>query len=198
MTLIYNMKFKKSVFINIKNFFLLSILFFLFLSCETISPKYQWYTPKEVIENQDRLEPGDILILSKRNTLRSMWGHSAVLNEDKKIVEFPSYSNGYSESPLFAWQNVNRKVAIFRLKGIDDNFKNALFKEIDSTVTKPYGLTFDKNFDKRLYCSQFVYLVFKNAGINVGKDINLDSDGGGWVMPFDIMDSPLLENITLY
>ena len=72
MTLIYNMKFKKSVFINIKNFFLLSILFFLFLSCETISPKYRWYTPKEVIENQDRLEPGDILILSKRNTLRSM------------------------------------------------------------------------------------------------------------------------------
>ncbi len=198
MTLIYNTKFKNLISENIKKFFLFFILFSLFISCQTIDPKYTWYSSKEIIENQDKLEPGDILILSKRNTLRSMWGHSAVLNEHKKIIEFPSYSNGYSESPIFAWQNIDRKIAVFRLKNIDDNFKNALFKEIDKTVTKPYGLTFDKNFDKRLYCSQFVYLIFKNAGISVSRDIDLDSDGGGWVMPFDIMNSPLLENITFY
>ena len=38
----------------------------------------------------------------------------------------------------------------------------------------------------------------KKAGEKVGREINLDSNGGGWVMPFDIMDSPLLENISLY
>jgi len=79
-----------------------------------------------------------------------MWGHAAVLNEHKKIIEFPTYSAGYSESPIYAWENINRKVAIFRLKGIDDKFKSALFKEIDETITKPYGLTFTKDFDKRL------------------------------------------------
>ena len=168
------------------------------LLCKSKSEKYVWYTPREVIANVDMLEPGDILILSKRPTLRSMWGHAAVLNEHKKIVEFPSYSAGYSESPLYAWQNINRKIAIFRLKGINDKFKSELFKEINDTVTKPYGLTFHKNFDKRLYCSQFIYLVFKKAGERVGRDIDLDSNGGGWVMPFDIMDSPLLENIKLY
>ena len=126
-----------------------------------------------------------------------MWGHSSVLNKEKNIVEFPSYSIGYSESPIFTLQTSDRKIAIFRLKDIDDNFKKALFEEIDKTVTKPYGLTFDKNFDKRLYCSQFVYLVFKKAGITVNREIDLDSDGGLWVMPFDIMDSPLLENISL-
>ena len=127
-----------------------------------------------------------------------MWGHAAVLNEHKKIIEFPTYSAGYSESPIYAWENINRKVAIFRLKGIDDKFKSALFKEIDETITKPYGLTFTKDFDKRLYCSQFVYLVFKKAGKRVGREVDLDSNGGGWVMPFDIMNSPLLENISIY
>jgi len=146
---------------------------------------------------QVQLQPGDVLILSKEPTIRSMWGHSAVLNEEKKIVEFPSYSAGYSESPIYSWSKLKRKIAIFRLKNIDDEFKSALFKEIDKTVTKPYGLTFDKNFDKRLYCSQFIYLIFKNAGKQVGRNVDLDSDGGGWVMPFDIMESPLLENIVL-
>lgn len=88
-------------------------------------------------------------------------------------------------------------VSVFRLKNIDDNFKNALFKEIDKTTTKTYGLTFNKNFDKRLYCSQFVYLVFKRAGIDVGRDVDLDSNGGKVVLPFDIMRSPLLENVDL-
>ena len=173
------------------------LLTFLVISCQSIDPKYKWYQPEEVISKVDQLQPGDILILSKEPTIRSMWGHSAILNEEKKIVEFPSYSAGYSESPIYAWSKLKRKIAIFRLKNIDDKFRSALFNEIDKTVTKPYGLTFDKNFDKRLYCSQFVYLVFKNAGKDVGRNVDLDSDGGGWVMPFDIMKSPLLENIIL-
>ena len=173
------------------------LLTFLVISCQSIDPKYKWYQPEEVISKVDQLQPGDILILSKEPTIRSMWGHSAILNEEKKIVEFPSYSAGYSESPIYAWSKLKRKIAILRLKNVDDKFRSALFNEIDKTVTKPYGLTFDKNFDKRLYCSQFVYLVFKNAGKSTGRNVDLDSDGGGWVLPFDIMESPLLENIVL-
>ena len=60
-----------------------------------------------------------------------------------------------------------------------------------------FSKAFDKNFDKRLYCSQFVYDVFKKAGNTVGREIDLDSDGGSWVMPFDIMRSDMLENVIL-
>lgn len=176
--------------------FFLFLIFSLTLHAQSSASKYKWYSPKQIIQNMDKLQPGDILILSKRPTLRSMWGHAAVLNEHKKIVEFPAYSIGYSESPIYAWQNLKRQVAVFRLKNIDDNFKNALFHEIDETITKPYGITFNKNFDKRLYCSQFIYIVFKKAGLKVGKIINLDSNGGGMVMPYDIMNSKLLENIV--
>ena len=181
----------------LRKVFLTVMLALLLVACKSIDPNYKWYSAKEVIDKSEKLQPGDILVLSKKSSLRSMWGHVAVLNEEKKIVEFPSYSNGYSESPLFVWQGIDRKISVFRLKGIDDNFKNALFEEINKTIYKPYGLTFNKNFDKRLYCSQFVYLVFKNAGKKVGRTIDLDSNGGGWVMPFDIMRSSLLENVIL-
>ena len=181
----------------LRKVFLTVMLALLLVACKSIDPNYKWYSAKEVIDKSEKLQPGDILVLSKKSSLRSMWGHVAVLNEEKKIVEFPSYSSGYSESPLFVWQGIDRKISVFRLKGIDDNFKNALFEEINKTIYKPYGLTFNKNFDKRLYCSQFVYLVFKNAGKKVGRTVDLDSNGGGWVMPFDIMRSSLLENVIL-
>ena len=183
---------------NIKRLMLFLILT-LSLICKTKpEDKYFWYTTHEVISNADKLQPGDILILSKKPTLRSMWGHAAIINENRKIVEFPSYSIGYSESPIYSWRVINRQVSVMRLKNIDDDFRSALFKEIDKTLTKPYGITFNKTFDKRLYCSQFVYLVFKKAGIDVGRNVDLDSNGGGMVMPFDILESPLLENIDLY
>lgn len=173
------------------------LLILLLTSCESIDPRYQWYTPKEVISKMDQLRPGDILILSKGSRFREMWGHSVILNNDKKVVEFPGYFAGYQEVPLFSWADLERKISIFRLKGIDDEFKAELMKEIDLTVNKKYGITFDKDFDKRLYCSQFVYDVFKKAGQSTGKEIDLDSDGGNWVMPFDIMRSDLLENVIL-
>ncbi|MBP9478961.1 MAG: hypothetical protein KBF12_10100 [Sebaldella sp.] len=176
---------------------LLLLITILFISCESIDSKYVWYSPQEVIEKSDQLLPGDILILSKGSKFKEMWGHSVIINAEGKVVEFPGYFSGYHEFPLYSWSTLDRKIAIFRLKGIDDDFRDHLMQEIGQTINKKYGLTFDKDFDKRLYCSQFVYDVFKKAGITTGRMINLDSNNGSWVMPFDIMRSDQLENITL-
>ena len=151
---------KNKILKNYNKKILLFFIFFIFslvLSAQSSAEKYKWYSPREIIENMDKLQPGDILVLSKGSSFRTMWGHAAILNEHKKIVEFPTYSIGYSESPLYTWQNLKREVAVFRLKNIDDNFKK--------------------------------------AGLRVGKNINLDSNGGGMVMPYDIMNSNLLENV---
>ena len=180
-----------------KKIIIITINLLLLFSCTAIDYKYKWYTPAEVINNKNELQEGDILILSKGSTIGTMWGHSAVINKNKRIVDFPTYGVGYNEQSLATWSSIESKIAIFRLKGIDDDFKKELEIEFSKTENKMYGLTFNKNFDKRLYCSQFVYIVFKNAGVNVHKNIDLDNNGGNWVMPFDIMYSPLLENITL-
>ena len=191
----------KCIFFNIETIVKKTVFLFIAISttlfCQSTDPSYKWYPVTELIEKANKLKTGDILVLSKQHTILQSQGHVAVINENMKIVEFPSFSIGYAESPIFAWYDEKRKVSVFRLKNIDDNFKNALFKEIDKTTTKTYGLTFNKNFDKRLYCSQFVYLVFKRAGIDVGRDVDLDSNGGRVVLPFDIMRSPLLENVDL-
>lgn len=191
----------KCIFFNIETIVKKTVFLFIAISttlfCQITDPSYKWYPVTELIEKANKLKTGDILVLSKQHTILQSQGHVAVINENMKIVEFPSFSIGYAESPIFAWYDEKRKVSVFRLKNIDDNFKNALFKEIDKTTTKTYGLTFNKNFDKRLYCSQFVYLVFKRAEIDVGRDVDLDSNGGKVVLPFDIMRSPLLENVDL-
>ena len=191
----------RCIFFNIETIVKKTVFLFIVISttlfCQITDPSYKWYPVTELIEKANKLKTGDILVLSKQHTILQSQGHVAVINENMKIVEFPSFSIGYAESPIFAWYDEKRMVSVFRLKNIDDNFKNALFKEIDRTTTKTYGLTFNKNFDKRLYCSQFVYLVFKRAGIDVGRDVDLDSNGGKVVLPFDIMRSPLLENVDL-
>ena len=181
-----------------KKLIILTINVILLCSCVSIDYKYKWYTPSEIIKNKDSLNEGDILIVSKGSTIGTMWGHVAIINKYKRIVDFPTYGVGYNEQSLSTLSNIKNMIAIFRLKDIDDKFKFELDKEISNTKYKIYGLTFDKNFDKRLYCSQFVYIVFKNAGLNLGKSVDLDYNGGNWVMPFDIMYSPLLENINLY
>ena len=156
----------KCIFFNIETIVKKTVFLFIAISttlfCQITDPSYKWYPVTELIEKANKLKTGDILVLSKQHTILQSQGHVAVINENMKIVEFPSFSIGYAESPIFAWYDEKRMVSVFRLKNIDDNFKNALFKEIDRTTTKTYGLTFNKNFDKRLYCSQFVYLVFKS------------------------------------
>ena len=57
---------------NLLRKLLILILFvFLVISCQSINPKYKWYTPDEVISKVDQLQPGDILILSKEPTIRT-------------------------------------------------------------------------------------------------------------------------------
>ncbi len=178
-------------------YFSITILLILLISCSSLDNKFNWYSSKKILNSSEQLEEGDILIFSKGKSIKTIWGHSSIINKDHKNVEFLAYGTGYSESPLYTILSRNNKVAVFRLKDITPELKEKLSIEIDKTKNKTYGLTLDKNFDKRLYCSQFVYIVYKNAGHEIGRNIDLDSDGGIWVMPFDIMESKLLKNIKL-
>ena len=125
--------------------------------------------------------------------------------KDKKYSELLKNVNSESEAIIEKAKEESKAIKESSLKEaretaekeMNNELKTELMKEIDLTINKKYGITFDKNFDKRLYCSQFVYDVFKKAGNTVGREIDLDSDGGSWVMPFDIMRSNILENVIL-
>ena len=84
---------KNKIFRNYNKKILLFFLYFVFslaLSAQSSASKYKWYSPKEIIQNMDKLQSGDILVLSKGSSFRTMWGHAAILNEHKKIVELPT------------------------------------------------------------------------------------------------------------
>lgn len=174
------------------------VLLIFVISCDIIDKRYNWYTPSQIVSNREKLQSGDILIFSKKLTPMSIFGHSSVLDENKRIVGFYSYFTDYVESRVEDLLALKRKISIFRLKNIDENFKENLFDEIDKVVDKQYGITLKKDDEKVLYCSQFVYLIYKKAGEKQNINIDLDSDGGIFVMPFDIMNSSYLENIDFY
>ena len=116
-----------------KKIIIIAINLLLLFSCTAIDYKYKWYTAAEVINSKDELQEGDILILSKGSTIGTMWGHSAVINKNKRIVDFPTYGVGYNEQSLATWSSIESKIAIFRLKGIDDDFKKELEIEFSKT-----------------------------------------------------------------
>ena len=71
--------------LNIRRILLFFMLTFA-LVCKTNKDKYFWYSPREVISNVDKLEPGDILILSKKPTLRSMLNFRLILLDIAKAL----------------------------------------------------------------------------------------------------------------
>ena len=134
-----------------KKIIIIAINLLLLFSCTAIDYKYKWYTAAEVINSKDELQEGDILILSKGSTIGTMWGHSAVINKNKRIVDFPTYGVGYNEQSLATWSSIESKIAIFRLKGIDDDFKKELEIEFSKTENKMYGLTFNASIVHNLF-----------------------------------------------
>lgn len=173
-------------------------LFLIIVSC-TITPEkyseFQWYTFGDLFKYTDSLQTGDIIISESFDGLKSKFGHASIVIENAKIVDFPSFGNGYTESPFFIGSETNRKVTVLRFKEMTNEMQNIILDQIDKFVNTKYGITFDKNDTRRLYCSQFVYIVFKNAGEIVGTNADLDSNGGSIVLPVDILKSELLENI---
>lgn len=182
-----------------KKIFLLLFIFFTILSC-TITPKkfpeFQWYTFGELFKHTQKLQPGDILISESYNGLKSKFGHASLIIEDSKIADFPSFGNGYTESPFFIGAEPDRKVTVLRFKEMTKEMQNIILSQIDDFVHTKYGITITKDDTRRLYCSQFVYIVFKNAGEIMGINADLDSNGGNVVLPVDILKSQLLENIV--
>lgn len=181
-----------------KNTIKILLLLIFVISCDIIDKRYNWYTPSQIISNREKLQSGDILVFSKKLTPMSIFGHSSVLDKNKRVVGFDSYFTDYSEKRIVDLLTLKRKISIFRLKNINENFKENLFDEIDKVVDKQYGITLKKDDEKELYCSQFVYLIYKKAGEKQNINIDLDSDGGIFVMPFDIMNSSYLENVDFY
>ncbi|TDT71375.1 permuted papain-like amidase YaeF/Yiix C92 family enzyme [Hypnocyclicus thermotrophus] len=178
----------------------LIINIFLFQGCKVISKNIQWQNIETIRKNKQELETGDILILSKKIGTYTWLGHSAIyLKEYDVVAEYPQIFHGFYYVKLNDWLNAvsDRKIKILRYKEINKKFKNKIFEVIENNKNKRYKVVLNKKNNNGFYCSQWVWYIFYKTGIEFNKNIDLDSDGGPIVYPYDFLYSNKLYKVHI-
>ena len=172
----------------------LIILFILVLSSLNFSANInntKWYSFLTLVVNYDKLKSYDIIVLEKGNKFTQQWGHCYILNEDLKLIEFKSYFEYYTDNPIYSFINEKRKIAILRYSNLNKDTQLKLRNNLDKYYNKRYNVFTDNSSENiDTYFSKFIYTLYKEVGIELGKN--------KWpILPYDFLNSPLLENVIL-
>ena len=164
------------------------ILFILLLTCSLSLADIKWYSFRELIDNQNKIQPFDIIVLSKGDKLFQQWGHCFLVNEDMKLIEFKNYGDDFVD---------NRQISVFRYKKMNNELKNKLNELLPNYYNKVYSVFTSSDTESLAsYCSKFIYTIYKDAGKEIGENIELVNNS--WpILPYDFTKSSLLENIRL-
>lgn len=180
---------KKKIQLNL--FFLIS-LFFL-TSCSNI-PNSSWtkINKRELFLD---LKPGDILIKEKEFTIYGVFGHAALMKNNRYLIDYPMIGETSYEVPITYWLERNRDIIILRYKYMTEKFLNRLLINIDKYQGYPYSLTFNKKKSNGFYCSQYIWFVYYITAKELGFHLDLDSNDGFLILPYDFYNSKYLINI---
>lgn len=179
-----------------KTFFFLFLLYMI-IGCS--SNPYKWESTQKAIYNSYKLQTGDIIIKDKLIDDPVSWlGHSSVMISDTHIGDFPMPGSDYYTISVRAWLNEpDRKVIVLRYPNFNQEFKEAFLKNVEKYGHGKYRTSFFKYNDTDFYCSKFVWFLFYKTAQDLGKNLDLDSDRGPIVFPYDFLNSQYLEQITL-
>ncbi len=177
--------------------------FFIFLFLSALYGDNTIFITKQIIfypsiflkYNLTLLKPGDILIKKKEPKMLEWFGHCGVVTQNYTVAEFPKIGAGFKNNPISNWYNEGRYVAVLRFSFLSPVFLNNIYQNINSAKSKPYGFS-HKESNSFYYCSQFIWKIF-NIKTEDAKIINLDSDSGITVWPYDILFSDELFQVKL-
>ena len=167
----------------------LLVILLLVVGCTSLPEDKKWNTAKEVRMETMMLQAGDIIIKNKKPTPVSWYGHAAIMVDDKTIGDYPKIGIGYYEIDPYSWLYENRKVIVLRYKNFDERFKRKLLDNIEENKDKGYWITWNKENNKMFYCSQFVWYLYWKTAKDLGYELDLDTDGGPLVFPYDFLGS---------
>ena len=139
-----------------------------------------------------KLKVGDILIQKKKYDKVTSWlGHSAVVVDEGIIGDFPNLSQNYKEFTIENWID-NRKTIILRYKKFDYKFKSIFQKNVKTHREDKYLISL-KNDNTSFYCSKYIWHLYKESAEELGYKLDLDSDNGLFIYPYDILYSSKLD-----
>lgn len=180
--------------IIIKTIFMLLFLSVFITGCSSI-PAEKWNTPQVIRKNSFLLEPGDILIKKKGAGFLEYFGHCGIVVNNFYIAEFPKVGYGMIFTPIENWLSGKRKVVVLRMKTSSPELKRELAEEIMVDSDKPYKLFINKKKDNGFYCSQFIWNIYYSSSSYTGSAVDLDSNGGFFVFPYDFWASDYLKEV---
>lgn len=184
---------RKSSFIDI---FILFCLLLVFTSCTSSIPvERKWQDIKSVRYRTEELEVGDIIVKSKmaKNPL-GWYGHVAMVVKEDTIGDYPKLGVGYYEVDTYSWLYEDREVMVLRYKHFDEKFKKLFIEKLKKYTDKGYFISGRKNTNS-FYCSKYVWYIYYITAKELGYDLDLDSDGGFMVFPYDFIASKELDQI---
>ena len=151
------------------------------------------YGEKTSCRTLHNIQDGDILISKSSHTLGVRHGHAALVVDAsaKLILEAFGYGSVSKVHPLEKWETLPT-VQILRLKEVTPDIQAALVETAKAYEGLPYHLLTGAHDMMTTHCSDIVFKVFRD------HQINLNSDGGYWVTPKDISQSPHLEVVASY
>lgn len=175
---------------EMKKFIIFS--FIIFYGCS--NSNYKFNTPQEVLFKGKTLCIGDILIKEKSNKWLTYWGHSSIIISENLVGDFPKLGKKYYEISLQEWLSDNRKVLVLRYKNINKKIQNEILKNIEKYKDKQYWIS-SKKSEESFYCSKFIWFVYKKSSEK--ENLDLDSNKGILVFPYDFIESDDLEIIEI-
>ena len=186
---------------KIKIIALISLLFLTACSSVQTTTKYEkkdnitWkeVKPPVIVLN---LEPGDIIVKEKTLNPIGMFGHAAIMKNDRIIVDYPKLGNKSYTIDIDYWLEKGRDILVLRYKDMNDEFKKRLVKNMEKYFGKNYKISSDKMNTDGFYCSQYIWYIYYITAQEMGFELDLDSDGGNFVLPYDFINSPYLEIVN--
>ena len=128
-------------------------------NCEKILKKYEkkdnvtWkeVEPPVIVLN---LEPGDIIVKEKTLNPIGMFGHVAIMKNDRIIVDYPKFGNKSYTIDIEYWLEEGRDILVLRYKDMTDEFKishkfvvnNLIFTTIWEKHIRPVNIDFLTEF----------------------------------------------------
>jgi hypothetical protein len=134
------------------------------------SARWFWPAPDfhdgDIIFQTSRTEQSKAIFL----TSRSFYTHMGILKKTPSGWVVIEAVGPVKETPLRIWTKRGKfgRIAVYRPKTITKNQIKLIFSEAKRLYGRAYDIYF--SFDNRsLYCSEIVHIVYKVAGIELGK-----------------------------
>ena len=148
---------------KIKLILLVSLVFFTACSSVQTTPKYE---KKERVTWRKMegsvivlpLEAGDIIIKEKTANPIGMFGHVAIMKNDRTVVDYPKFGNKSYTIDISYWLEKGRDILVLRYKNMSDEFKKRLVRNMEKY--------FGKHWDKNKYVKRGVQKVNINSSLS--------------------------------